>query len=57
MHTLQDITDNNQRFWWHICKTTQAQAKVKFCKKTPSQCKRQSRNNNEENDRKETMNL
>jgi hypothetical protein len=33
MHTLQDITDNNQRFWWHICKTAQAHAKAKFCKR------------------------
>jgi transposase InsO family protein len=33
MHTLQDIIDNNQRIWWHICKTTQAQAQAKFCKR------------------------
>jgi hypothetical protein len=33
MHILQDITDNSQRIWWHICKTAQANAKAKFCKR------------------------
>jgi hypothetical protein len=23
----------NQRIWWHICKTAQAKAKTKFCKR------------------------
>ena len=24
-----------QRFWWHICKTAQANTKTKFCKRAP----------------------
>jgi hypothetical protein len=27
------MTNGSQRIWWHICKTAQAHAKAKFCKR------------------------
>ena len=54
MHTLQDITDNNQRFWWHICKTAQAQRTSQVLQKShQANAQRHCKMDRQQHDRKE----
>jgi len=52
------LKDNSQRIWWHICKTAQAHAKAKFCKRaTKPTHQDSSKMDRQQHDRKEGQHL
>jgi hypothetical protein len=52
------LKDNSQRIWWHICKTAQAHAKAKFCKRAIKPTHQDSNKmDRQQHDRKEGQHL
>jgi hypothetical protein len=43
------IAEKNYAYWWHICKTAQANAKAKFCKRATKPTHQDTANNGQNN--------